>query len=164
MKPIFLNRSKPWRWLWLSLGVILLDQATKYWAMVSLDYQQPMRILSVLDFRLVYNTGAAYGLFGQSSGWHIYALSAISIVVSIVLTVWLLRLQPYSRSQACALALLIGGALGNVIDRIRLHYVIDFISVHWGFHYFAIFNVADAAVTVGAVLLMVNLLFFNRQK
>lgn len=162
MKKIFSRRKPPWAWLWLSLLVIIADQWSKYLAVEHLVYAQPAEILPFLDFRLVYNTGAAYGLLSSFSSWHVIVLSLVSIVVTLCLLVWLSRLEHFQYLKACALALLIGGAIGNAIDRIYLNYVVDFISVHWNSHYFAIFNVADSAVTVGAILLGVSLLFCNR--
>lgn len=149
-------------WLIVSVVVIVLDQFTKYLVMQHLTLMQPVKILPFLNFTLYLNTGAAFNFLGGAGGWQIYALSAFSIIVAIGFIIWLLRMRHNQRLLALSVSLIVGGALGNTIDRIRLAHVIDFISLHWHGWYFAIFNVADSAITVGAVFLFVSLVFFDK--
>jgi signal peptidase II len=119
---------------------------------------EALHVLPVLDITLMFNTGAAFSFLADSSGWQKWLFTGLALVVGGAILVWLRRLR--SRSQAllcCSLTLILGGALGNVIDRLRIGHVVDFISVHWGReYYFPAFNVADSAITVGAVLLLLD--------
>lgn len=143
-------------WLLLALAVVLIDQLSKYWADASLVYAQPNPILPVLDITLHYNPGAAFSFLSNAGGWQRWFFTAIALAVSSYLLVWLMKLRREQWLLSLALALVLGGALGNLWDRLRLGHVIDFISVHWGSSYFPTFNIADAAITVGAVLLIVD--------
>ena len=149
-----------WRMLWLLLAalVVCVDQLSKAWIASWLQYNQPLDVLPVLDFRLLYNSGAAFGFLSDASGWQRHFLSGFAGIAIVVLTFWLLRLPARQQSLlACALALIAGGAMGNLWDRLQLGYVVDFISVHWGSHYFPAFNVADSAITVGAGLMLLDI-------
>ncbi len=143
-------------WLLLALAVVLIDQLSKYWADASLVYAQPNPILPVLDITLHYNPGAAFSFLSNAGGWQRWLFTGIALAVSSYLLVWLMKLRREQWLLSLALALVLGGALGNLWDRLRLGHVIDFISVHWGSSYFPTFNIADAAITVGAVLLIVD--------
>ena len=142
------------RWLWLSLAVILLDQAAKYIAEALLTPHQPVAVLPFFDWFLTYNTGAAFSLLANAGGWQRWFFTVIAIVVSVVIVQWLTKLEEDERLTAVSLALILGGAIGNVIDRILLGHVIDYIQVWLGSYPFPAFNVADAAISVGAVLLI----------
>lgn len=148
-------------WLLVSLLVIVLDQWTKQLAMTHLPLNVPQVILPVFNLTLSLNQGAAFSLFANMGGWQIPVLAFISAAVTIALVIWLLRTPRGQCLIASALSLVIGGAVGNLIDRLRHDYVVDFIQLHWHGYYFAVFNVADIAVTVGAGLLILSLL---RQK
>jgi signal peptidase II len=113
-------------------------------------------VLPVFDIVHAHNTGAAFSFLNDQSGWQRWLFAALSATVSVGLVIWLRRLAPRAQLLAAALAFILGGALGNLIDRLRLGYVIDFIQVHWQLHYFPAFNVADSAITVGAVLLLLD--------
>ncbi|MEK1943609.1 MAG: signal peptidase II [Pseudomonas sp.] len=145
--------------LWLSLVVLILDQATKLYFESSLSlYQQIEVIPGYFSWTLAYNTGAAFSFLADSSGWQRWLFALIAIVVSITLVVWLKRLKADETWLAIALALVLGGALGNLYDRIVLGHVIDFILVHWqNRHHFPAFNLADSAISVGAVLLALDM-------
>lgn len=138
----------------LVLVVVSLDQWTKNMAEAYLLYNQPESILPVLDFTLRYNPGAAFSFLANQDGWQRYFLSILVAVVSLVLAFWILRLKSQERLLGIGLALVLGGALGNLYDRIALGHVVDFISFHWGDWYFPAFNVADSAISVGAVFLI----------
>lgn len=143
-------------WLWLALAVILLDQATKQLAEALLSYGQPVYLLPVLDFTLLYNPGAAFSFLADQGGWQRWFFTAISVAVSLMLMVWMKRLPREQIWLPVALALILGGAIGNLFDRMVYGHVIDFISVHWDRAYFPAFNIADSAITVGALMMAVD--------
>jgi len=147
-------QKKHLKWLWLSFGIIVFDQATKFWAEHILGPGRKVDILPVFDFSLVHNTGAAFGFLADSGGWqHVFFVSA-AVVLSVVFVVIMTRLNSIERHLAVAYSLVIGGALGNAIDRVVYQYVVDFI--HWfykGLHY-PHFNIADIAIFIGAALLI----------
>jgi signal peptidase II len=146
-----------WRWLPLSALVIVLDQATKAWMLHHFFLFQRVHLLPVLDIILTYNTGAAFSMLADAAGWQRWMFVALALGVSVTLIVWLRRLAAATHGLiTCGLALIVGGALGNMLDRARLGHVIDFIHAHWGAHYFPAFNVADSAITVGAGLLLLD--------
>ena len=136
--------------------IVLVDQITKVWADASLVYGQPNPVLPVLDITLHYNPGAAFSFLSDAGGWQRWFFTVISAAVSVYLLVWLMKLRRQQWLLSMALTLVLGGALGNLWDRVRLGHVIDFISVHWGNAYFPTFNIADAAISVGAVLLIID--------
>ncbi len=142
------------KWLWLSLGVILLDQAAKQVAEALLIPHQPVSVLPFFDWYLTYNTGAAFSILAEAGGWQRWFFTGIAVVVSIVIVQWLTRLEDDEWLTALSLTLILGGAIGNAIDRIYLGHVIDYIQVWLGSYPFPAFNVADAAISVGAVLLI----------
>lgn len=145
-------------WLWLSVLVLVIDQASKYYFENALSlYQQIVVIPDFFSWILAYNTGAAFSFLADSSGWQRWLFALIAVVVSAVLVVWLKRLGRNETWLAVALALVLGGALGNLYDRIALGHVIDFIFVHWYEHGFPAFNVADSAITVGAIMLALDM-------
>jgi len=151
-----LQRTHPAAWLWLSVAVIVLDQATKFLVTRFLDLYERVEVLPVLDFTLLHNTGAAFSILAGASGWQRWFFIVLAVVVSLTLVIWLWRLPRGDRLIAIALALVLGGALGNLIDRVRHGYVVDFIHAHWGAAYFPAFNIADSAITVGAALLILD--------
>ena len=150
-------------WLWLSVLVIALDLATKLIAESLLTYAQPVYVLPVLDFTLLYNRGAAFSFLADHSGWQRWFFAIISIGVSAALIVWLKKLPRTSVWLPIALSLVLGGAIGNLYDRLVYGHVIDFISVHWQSSYFPAFNIADSAITVGAIMLMIDALLEKRK-
>jgi len=150
------KRTHPAAWLWLSLVVIVLDQATKFLVTRFLDLYERVEVLPVLDFTLLHNTGAAFSMLAGASGWQRWFFIALAGVVSVLLTVWIWRTPRGEKLLPLALSLVLGGALGNVIDRIAHGYVVDFIHVHWGASYFPAFNIADSAITIGAGLLILD--------
>lgn len=147
------------KWLWLSLFVILLDQATKYLADSLLAWGQPMPVLPLFNLTLLYNTGAAFSFLSDAGGWQRWFFILLALGVSAVLVHWLRRLPREQLRMAIALSLILGGAIGNVIDRIWFGHVIDFIQLYYRDWYWPAFNVADSAITIGAVLLIWDGLF-----
>ena len=146
-------------WIWLSILVVVLDQITKYLAETWLVMHQPVPVLPFFNWLLTYNTGAAFSFLADAGGWQRWFFIGLSSVVSIGLGVWLHRLNPSQRWLAAALALILGGAIGNLIDRLWLGQVIDFIQLYYDRWFWPAFNVADSAITVGAVLLVAESLF-----
>ncbi|MBJ2244692.1 signal peptidase II [Pseudomonas haemolytica] len=146
-------------WLVLSLLVLVIDQVSKAHFEGSLEmFQQIVVIPDYFSWTLAYNTGAAFSFLADGGGWQRWLFAVIAVVVSAVLVVWLKRLGRDDTWLAIALALVLGGALGNLYDRIALGHVIDFILVHWqNRHYFPAFNFADSAITVGAIMLALDM-------
>jgi signal peptidase II len=152
-------------WLLLSVLVVLADQASKYYITQHFGEFEHITLLPVLDVTRMHNVGAAFSFLASASGWQRWVFIGLAGVVSVGIIVWLLRLKERAHGLlACGLALVLGGALGNVIDRIRLGYVIDFIHFHWDRAYFPAFNVADSAITVGAACLLLDALFEGKRK
>ena len=141
------------RWLTLSAIVIGLDQLTKSWITSGFQLGDSITITSFFNLVLAYNTGAAFSFLAGAGGWQRVFFIAIAAVASIVI-VYLMRKPQNHTLMNAALALILGGAIGNVIDRVRLGHVVDFIQVHGAGYYFPAFNVADSAITVGAALLI----------
>ena len=146
-------------WLVLSLLVLVIDQVSKAHFEGSLEmFQQIVVIPDYFSWTLAYNTGAAFSFLADGGGWQRWLFALIAVVVSAVLVVWLKRLGRDDTWLAVALALVLGGALGNLYDRIALGHVIDFILVHWQNRwYFPAFNFADSAITVGAIMLALDM-------
>jgi signal peptidase II len=140
----------------LSVVVIALDQLSKFAIERGLALYQSVTVLPVLEITRLHNPGAAFSFLADAAGWQRWLFTALALIVSVALVLWLSRIERGSRVLASAVALILGGALGNVIDRLRLGQVIDFINVHWAQHYFPAFNVADSAICVGAGLLLLD--------
>ena len=149
-----------WRGYWcgygyaLALGILILDQITKHLASAQLVYAVPRPVWFCFDLTLHHNQGAAFSLLSSAGGWQRWFFAVTALLVSAALLLWIPRLQRQQCSLALGLALVLGGALGNLLDRLRLGYVVDFISVHYGGWYFPTFNVADAAISVGAAFIV----------
>jgi len=144
----------PWKWYGLALLVIILDQASKYWASASFDYNSVERVTSFFYFTLRHNLGAAFSVLDDAGGWQRWGLSAVKIVVSVGLIYWIARLRNTKPMESAAFALILGGALGNLIDRAMMGYVVDFIVFHYQQYAWPAFNIADAAICAGAALLI----------
>lgn len=146
------------RWLWVALIVIIADQATKWLAVGFLEFAQPVVVLPVFDLTLLHNTGAAFSFLAEMGGWQRWFFAAIAVGMTAYLSHWLYKTPADQKLLCISLAMIIGGAVGNLIDRMLLGYVIDFISIHWQQYYYPAFNIADSAITVGAVLMIWQLL------
>ena len=145
----------------LSFVLLFLDQATKIYMSSLLPLCQPgycksIEILPVFRFTILHNRGAAFSFLHDENGWQRYFLVAVSSVVSVFISVWLYRVSKHEKLLALALAFILGGALGNLVDRAMQGYVVDFIVVHYEQYYFPAFNIADSAVFIGAVLLILE--------
>lgn len=158
-----MSGARVWPWYVLALAVVVLDHLTKWMATHMLDYAQPMVLLPVLDLTLLHNRGAAFSFLSDAGGWQRWFFAAIALGVSGWIAWWLRTLPAGKAWLATALSLILGGAIGNLIDRVLLGHVVDFISAHWGRHYFPAFNVADSAITVGAAMMVIDTLFLDRE-
>ena len=152
------------RWLWVSLLVIVVDQLSKLWIERSMVLGDSFVVLPVLDIVRAHNSGAAFSFLADAGGWQRWAFSVLAVGVSIALVFWLRRLALAMQALlAAGLVLILGGAIGNVLDRIEHGYVVDFVHAHWGIHSFPAFNVADAAISIGAALVILDALLEGRR-
>lgn len=151
-------------WLWLSLLVVILDQVSKVWINTHLSFNQPVAVLPFFDLRLLYNTGAAWSILANAGGWQRWFLSGLAIIISLLIVIWLSRLTRQQWWLACTLALILGGAVGNLIDRLIYGHVIDFIDIYYQQWHWPAFNLADSAISVGAVMLLIEALFSKPQR
>lgn len=152
--------TSAWRWWLVAVVVIVADQATKLWAEAALDHGQPWVLTPFFNFTLSYNPGAAFSFLATQGGWQRWFFTVIALVVSLALIVWISRIARVREKwmEALALALILGGAIGNLYDRLAYGHVIDFIVVHYQQHYWPAFNIADSAICVGAGLLILDTL------
>lgn len=147
-------------WLALSVFVFVADQLSKWAAQRFLDPAGSTEVIpGFFALRLAHNTGAAFSLLADAGGWQRGFFVILGLAVSVGIVWWLLRLEARERWTALGLSLVLGGALGNVIDRVRLGYVIDFLDVYYGRWHWPTFNLADSAITVGAVILVLTEVF-----
>ena len=151
------------RWLILSVVVLLLDQLTKFLASHFLVYGDPLAIMPSFNLTLLHNTGAAFSFLSDAGGWQRWFFSILALVVSIGLVIWMRKLRDHETWLAVALALILGGAVGNLVDRLLFGYVVDFIQVYYYRWYFPAFNVADSAISIGVAVLLLDS-FRNRHK
>jgi len=144
-----------WPWFALVVGLVALDQWSKALVVQRFALHESLAVLPVFDLTRLHNTGAAFSLFADQPGWQRWLFSAIALAVSAVLGALLWRFERGApRALAASYALIMGGAVGNLIDRVAQGFVVDFIHLHWERWYYPAFNVADSAITVGAVLLV----------
>jgi len=154
-------------WVWISVLVIIVDQYSKYLTVKYLPFQQLVEVIpGYFGWLHTYNYGAAWSFLADHSGWQKWLFAGIAFIVSIVLVVWLTRLKGHKETWlAIGLALILGGALGNLYDRVVLGYVVDFICAHWQTdYYFPAFNLADSAITIGAAMLIIDMIFFAKKR
>ena len=148
--------------LLISVGIAVLDQLTKQMIVRNLDlcefgFCDSIELLSFLKLILLYNDGAAFSILSDAGGWQRWFLSIVSFAVSCFIFFWILRLKPSERLLGFALAIILGGAIGNLIDRVLLGHVVDFILLYYADFFFPAFNVADTAISVGAILLIIEM-------
>ncbi len=150
-------------WLWLSTLVVILDQLTKQIAENALLLHQPLAVFPGFNWTLMYNEGAAFSFLSQAGGWQRWFFIILSSVISIALIIWLKQLKKDQQVLAAGLAFILGGAIGNLIDRILFGHVIDFIEVYYQDLYWPAFNLADSAISLGAGLLILDI-FLEHKK
>jgi len=169
------------KWLWLTVAIVVLDQISKQWVSHSLEMYRAVEIMPLLNLFLAHNPGAAFSFLSEAGGWQRWLFTLVALLVSAGLVLWLNKLPARERLMAIGLAFVLGGALGNVIDRILYGYVIDFIQFYYhaqsclpGFSprhigpdslcIWPSFNLADSAITVGAVCLILDAVMGPRRK
>lgn len=145
------------KWLWLSFFILATDFFTKWLALAQLTLYERVPIFPKFNLTLVYNKGAAFSMLSNETGWQRWFLSLVAVVISVMIIVWLKQVKDTPTAHKIGLALILGGAIGNLIDRVRFGYVIDFLDFYWGASHFPAFNVADSAITCGAILLLLTL-------
>ncbi|WP_244993594.1 signal peptidase II [Pseudidiomarina sediminum] len=160
----FDKRLSGLQFLWLSLALIVLDQLTKQWVIRVFDLYESIEIMPYLNFTYVRNFGAAFSFLSDQDGWQRWMFTLLALAVSVILLVWLRRNPVGLWRQNLAFSLILAGAIGNVIDRLIYGYVIDFIDVYVDNWHWPAFNVADMAITVGAVLMLLEAFFEQRQE
>lgn len=151
-----------WRWLLVSLVVLMADQISKSEVVARIALGEAHQALPFLNFTLVRNAGAAFSFLGQAGGWQRWFFIILTIIICLGLVIWLQRVAPQQRMRAFALSLIIGGAVGNLCDRIVLGYVNDFIDFHIHQWHYPTFNLADSAISIGVFILLLSL-FFDRK-
>ncbi len=157
------------KWLWLTALSIALDQLTKYLAEASLVLHKAMPIIPGFNLTLMYNKGAAFSFLSDAGGWQRWFFVTLSSVISIALFIWLKKISQDEQQRdkpvlQAAIALVLGGAIGNLIDRALYGQVTDFIQVYYANAYFPAFNIADSAITLGACLLILDMLLENKHQ
>lgn len=159
------NRPSALPWLWLSALIIALDQITKRLIVARFELYERIEVWPMFELTRLHNTGAAFSFLSDASGWQRWFFIVLGLIVAALVTIWLSRLpRSEHKSLALALSLVVGGAIGNVFDRVSLGYVVDFVHLHYDRWYFPAFNVADSAITVGAVILLVQSILSDDDK
>jgi signal peptidase II len=163
-EPVIAIGASGVRWLWISGLVIAIDQLTKLWIERTMVLGDSFEVLPVLDIVRAHNSGAAFSFLADAGGWQRWVFTLLAVGVSVALVFWLRKLALVTQALlAFGLALILGGAIGNVIDRIEHGYVVDFVHAHWGAASFPAFNVADAAISIGAALVILDALLEGRR-
>ena len=154
-------KSSAIKWIWLSVVIVVFDQLSKYYISHEFVLYESLTLFPGLNITYVHNLGAAFSFLSDAGGWQRWLFTGLSGGVSILLIFWLKRHPESGLWLAIALALILGGALGNMIDRIYLGYVIDFIDVYYGKWHWPAFNIADSAISIGAVMLIIDSFWFD---
>lgn len=144
------------RWLWLTVIFLVIDQITKHWVAGTFDYRETLAVLPFFNLTYVHNPGAAFSFLADQGGWQRWFFTAIASVASIVFVVWMAKTPKEQKLLSISFALILSGAVGNLIDRVLLGYVIDFLDFHWAGYHFAAFNVADSMIFIGAALMILD--------
>ncbi len=146
------------RWLWLSAVVVAIDQLTKWLASTLLVFHEPLPVVPFLNLTLTHNPGAAFSFLSQAGGWQRWFFAAVAVGVSIAVVLWMRRVPRGEWWVSAGLALVLGGALGNLLDRLVLGHVVDFVDLYYGTWHWPAFNVADSAITAGVAALLIDAL------
>lgn len=152
------------KWLWLSLATIIIDLWTKYFVVQHFELYESINVLPIFNLTYVRNYGAAFSFLADHGGWQKYFFLGLAIVISLGLIVMLWRNQAVKKLENVAYALIIGGAIGNAIDRAYNGYVVDFFDFYWDIYHYPVFNVADIAIVVGAGLLILEAFLDKKKK
>jgi signal peptidase II len=152
------------KWLWLSLLAIVLDQGSKLAVDSSMQLYESIPVMPYFNLTYVHNPGAAFSFLSEAGGWQRWLFAGLAVVISAGITVWLTRLKKHETLLAAALSLILGGAIGNLIDRLLYGYVIDFLDVYYGSWHWPAFNIADSAITLGVILMLAESFGFGRSR
>jgi signal peptidase II len=152
------------KWLWLSLLAVILDQGSKLVIDSSMRLYQSIPVMPYFNLTYVHNTGAAFSFLSDAGGWQRWFFSCLAMLISTVIAVWLARLKHHETLMAIALSLVLGGAIGNLIDRLAYGYVIDFLDIYYGTWHWPAFNIADSAITLGVMLMLAESFGFGYSK
>ncbi len=144
------------RWLWLTVIFLIIDQITKQWVASTFDYRETLSVLPIFNITYVHNPGAAFSFLADQGGWQRWFFTAIAAIASIVFVIWMAKTPKQQHLLSIAFALILSGALGNLIDRVLFGYVIDFLDFHWQGSHFAAFNIADSVIFIGAALMIIE--------
>lgn len=150
------------RWYILSAFVVLADQLTKNIVTENFLYGENLNVFSGVNLILIHNAGAAFSFLSDAGGWQRWLFLLISLIVSIILAAWLYRLKKTQFFMSLSLSLILGGAIGNLIDRIFLGYIIDFIDIFYKSYHWPVFNIADASITLGVAIFIINNLVVSK--
>jgi len=142
------------KWLWLSALALILDQLRKIWIDTSMSLYQSIPVFPGFSITYAHNYGAAFSFLSDAGGWQRWFFAVLAAVISIGLIVWIKRLKPEETLLAVSLSLVLGGAIGNLIDRVIYGYVIDFLDVYYQSYHWPVFNIADSAITVGVAFML----------
>lgn len=146
------------KWLWLSVAVFAVDQLTKLWVVDAFELYESIEVMPLLNLTYVQNKGAAFSFLSSAGGWQRWFLTGVAVIAIGVLVTWLRRLKPAERLLAISMSMVLGGAIGNLYDRVAYGYVIDFLDAHYQDMHWPVFNVADAAISIGVVLMLIEML------
>ncbi|NOY66964.1 MAG: lipoprotein signal peptidase [Gammaproteobacteria bacterium] len=152
------------KFLWVALVVIILDQVSKQLAEYYLVYSVPIPVIPFFNWTLSYNAGAAFSFLNDAGGWQRWFFIVLALVVSVAIVMWIKKLTSQDKWVAIALSLVLGGAIGNVIDRFLYGHVIDFLHVYYGQWSWPIFNIADSAISIGVAILLWDGFFGGKEK
>ena len=152
------------KWLWLSLLALILDQGTKLAIAGSMQLYESIAIMTFFKLTYVHNTGAAFSFLSEAGGWQRWFFAGLAMMMSIVIAIWLTRLKKHETLLAVALSLVLGGAVGNLIDRLAYGYVIDFLDVYYESWHWPAFNIADSAITLGVILMLAESFGLGKSK
>ena len=152
------------KWLWLSLLAVILDQGSKLAIAGTMQLYQSIQIVPFFKLTYVHNAGAAFSFLSEAGGWQRWFFAGLALLISLVIAVWLARLNKNETFLAVALALILGGAIGNLIDRLAYGYVIDFLDIYYESWHWPAFNIADSAITLGVILMLAESLGIGHSK
>ncbi len=152
------------KWIWISFLVLILDQASKLAIDNAMHLYESISITAFFNITYAHNTGAAFSFLAHAGGWQRWLFAGLALVISVAITIWITRLKAHETLLAVALALVLGGAIGNLIDRVTYGYVIDFLDVYYKNWHWPTFNIADSAICIGVFLMLLESFGIGQQR